>query len=374
MFERAVSEDTELALAWAALSRQHSLRYNAGGDRTESRLAQAREAVERALEVAPGLPYGHLAMGEYYLFGFGDFESALEEYAIAREGIPGDAELYRAFGNLYRRVGEWDKSVVNWERAVELDPRSINHRVQLVRTYEALRNYPQAEEAVERALEIAPDNTTLYSTKQSISRWRDGDYASLKAAIENPPIELPQHWSADNRWHATLYDRDYAAALSLLDSWEFDVLPGGPWEYVPMTLVYGVTYQLAGERELAEQQFEMAREHLEAALETNPEDPRFLNSLGRVLAGLGQNEEAVRMARQAIDATSNDTYALPNYRLNAIRVFAAAGDSDAAIEELDTYLAAPGFWSIEGLLPDPRLDPIRDDPRFQALVDKYSRQ
>ena len=46
----------------------------------------------------------------------------------------------------------------------------------------------------------------------------------------------------------------------------------------------------------------------------------------------------------------------------------------AAIEQLDAYLLGPGPWSIEGLLPDPRLDPIRDDPRFQALVEKYRRQ
>jgi serine/threonine-protein kinase len=330
--------------------------------------------VERALEVSPGLPHAHLAMGDYYLWGFEDYDSALEEYAIAKQGMPGSAELYRAFGNLYRRVGEWDESVVNWERAVELDPRSINHRVQLARTYIALRNYQQAEHTIDRALEIAPDNATLYGTKVWIPVYRGGDFALFKAAIENPPMEVPKDWQADSRWLAALYDRDYATALALLDSWEFDVVPGGPWEYVPKTSMYGVTYQLAGESELAEQHFQAAREQLEAAFEANPEDPRFLNALGRVLAGLGQNEEAVSMARQAIDATSGDTFLGSNVRLDAILVFAAAGDSDAAIEELDTYLAAPGFWSIEGLLPDPRLDPIRDDPRFQALVDKYSRQ
>ena len=44
------------------------------------------------------------------------------------------------------------------------------------------------------------------------------------------------------------------------------------------------------------------------------------------------------------------------------------------IDELDAYLAAEGVWSIEGLLPDPRLDPVRDYPRFKALVEKYRRQ
>jgi hypothetical protein len=55
-------------------------------------------------------------------------------------------------------------------------------------------------------------------------------------------------------------------------------------------------------------------------------------------------------------------------------VLLPAGATDAAIDELDAYLEAPGRWSIEGLLPDPRLDPIRDDPRFLALVEKYRRQ
>ena len=65
----------------------------------------------------------------------------------------------------------------------------------------------------------------------------------------------------------------------------------------------------------------------------------------------------------------------PETQLDAImRVLAPAGATELAIEQLDAYLSAPGEWSIEGLLPDPRLDPIRDDSRFQALVEKHRRQ
>jgi hypothetical protein len=32
------------------------------------------------------------------------------------------------------------------------------------------------------------------------------------------------------------------------------------------------------------------------------------------------------------------------------------------------------MWSLEGLLPDPRLDSIRNDTRFAALVEKHRRR
>jgi hypothetical protein len=56
-----------------------------------------------------------------------------------------------------------------------------------------------------------------------------------------------------------------------------------------------------------------------------------------------------------------------------VMIHVAAGDFESALQNLDIYLSGEGNWSIEGLLPDPRLDPIRDDPRFIALVDKYRR-
>ena len=205
---------------------------------------------------------------------------------------------------------------------------------------------------------------------------RDADFELLEAAIGNPPIELPLAWMAWERWLGALYERDYDRALEHLDSWDFEVYTE-PWLFVPRPSFYGLTYQLAGEPELAEQQFQSARGQLEAALVSNPEDPRLYTALGAVVAGLGDNEEAIRMARRAIDEalpTSRDTFARFKFQLDAAFIFAAAGDNDAAIEQLDRYLGAPAFWSIEGLLPDPRLDPIRDEPRFEALVQEYRRR
>jgi hypothetical protein len=50
------------------------------------------------------------------------------------------------------------------------------------------------------------------------------------------------------------------------------------------------------------------------------------------------------------------------------------GDNDAAIAALDKALAAPTGRSVSVplLKLDPTWDPIRNDPRFQALLKKYA--
>jgi hypothetical protein len=47
------------------------------------------------------------------------------------------------------------------------------------------------------------------------------------------------------------------------------------------------------------------------------------------------------------------------------------GDYDAAIDELDYLLSIPSSVSVPQLQLHPMWDPLRDHPRFQALLAKY---
>ncbi len=371
-YQRALDEDPEFALAWTGLARVHAEMYFWEVDRTESRRELAREAVERAFQLAPDLPEAHLAMGFYHYHGFNRYESALEEWDIAAQGMTGDSEIYAARGRVYRRMGKWELAAANMDRAVELDPRSVDLLITQEVIYEELRDYTRAEQILDRIIEIAPDDH-FASFRRPRVRIQRGDIITLEAAREMIATGMVFHtpWM----WLVALNGRDYDAALELLGDWEREEYDSF-WVYRPKAMYYAVTYQLAGMPDLAVPHIQAARARIEREMGVSSEDPRLLIALAEVLPLLGEAESATDLARRAMARlpASADAVRRPKFRLAAIMVFVAAGDYDSALEELDAYFSAPGEWSIEGLLPDPRLDSIRDDPRFQALVEKYRRQ
>jgi len=325
-FQSAVDEDPDFALAWAALSRAHSGIYFFV-DHAEARRELAREAVERAFELQPDLAEAHFAMGYYYYHGFRDDENALQEWALAEQGMLGDSRLHLARGYLYRRMGNFEQSLVSLDRAIELDPRNIEQLEVQAISYALLHDYARAESFFDRIIEIAPDRPLGYRNKARISLWRDGDVSSMNAILESAPMEVR---ALQITWTAALYERSYEAALTALDNWEMETVDTA-WIYRPKASYYGVTHELAEEPELAAQQFRAARKEVDQALENRPDDPRVIIALAEILARQGERELAANLARRAMELlpTSKDALAGPPLHLNAIMVLIAAGDYGA---------------------------------------------
>jgi len=221
MYEKAVELDPTFALAYAMLSSAHVDMYWEYYDRSEERLALAKQAVDKAFGLNPDLPEVHMALGWYYYHGHLDYDRALEEFAIARKSQPNNSDLLLGIGAVQRRQGKFEKAVVTLKKASELDPLSNKLASQVGMTLMLLRKYPEAEHYDERAISLAPDQPTSYyfkarlylSWKGSIERARvvlEEALANIKSA-EDPGIGI-----ANLLVNIDVYDGNYQGALDRL--------------------------------------------------------------------------------------------------------------------------------------------------------------
>ncbi len=60
------------------------------------------------------------------------------------------------------------------------------------------------------------------------------------------------------------------------------------------------------------------------------------------------------------------------YRVEDLaRIYTMVGEHDTAIEQLESLLAVPSPTAVPMLRIDPTWNPLRDHPRFEALLAKY---
>ena len=71
--------------------------------------------------------------------------------------------------------------------------------------------------------------------------------------------------------------------------------------------------------------------------------------------------------------TSKDAYQGPNLVWGGLAViYTMVGEYDAALDEIEYLLSIPSSLSVHYLRLDPLFDPLRDHPRYQALLEKYT--
>ena len=124
MYRMAVESDPAFTLAYAQLSRVHCKMYWYLYDRSDKRLADAKQALDRATQLDPDLPEVHLARGEYCYHGLRDYEEALEQFAFVRRHQPDNRDLLTLTGAVQRQQERYEDALANMKEAHKLDPLS----------------------------------------------------------------------------------------------------------------------------------------------------------------------------------------------------------------------------------------------------------
>jgi TolB-like protein/Tfp pilus assembly protein PilF len=365
-YERAAALDSSFAPAWGRLAQIHAVLYYVGEPNLE-RQGLARVAAERAQELAPDRPEGYLALGEYHYRLRGDFGSALKQYQLGRRVAPHNADLLVGVALAEQKLGRWEQSLAHLREAQTQDPRSVLPAQRIARTLLWMRRYPEAMEAVDRALSLAPGLPVLLETKAMI-HLAHGDLAGARQVLRvSSPDADPAALSAYIAQHWDLYwvlDEDQQLLVLRLAAGAFDDNRAS-WALVRTQL-----HALRGNRARARAYADSARVVLEEQLRRTPDDAQLHAMRGLALAYLGRASEAVAEGRRAVELApvSEDASLGPYVQHLLARIHLLSGDKERALDQLVPLLGVNYYLSPSWLRIDPTFRPLRSHPRFERLI------
>ncbi len=378
LYERAIELDPKFALATARYSQLESWIVHTF-DPTPARREKARTLAERALDLQPGLPEAHLALGYSYYYGDNNYDAALTEFEIAQRGLPNESEVYLALGAIQRRQGKWTESTASLEKSVSLNPKDIWALKTLTENYAMLRNYDAANKTIDRALALDPTALEPLAFKCKLAIAEKGDFSVAEKAFEalkSVPMTNEQKLrTAGSRVDVFLLERKYKEGLQVAESLPdeqiaalFHEALGGKYYYI------GFARKALQDDAGARAAFLKAKTVVEEDLKRSSDAPQIRIQLAKVLAYLGERDSALAQAQRATELLpeSKDAFGGPEITEELAHVHAVLGNNARAIEILDRLLSRPSAVTVEGLKVNPIWDSLRNDPDFQALLSKYS--
>ncbi|HUF28154.1 MAG TPA: protein kinase [Gemmatimonadaceae bacterium] len=366
MYERAVEIDPTYGLAYAKLAQAHAWMHQLRYDLSEDRLVAAKRAADRAIALDPDLPEAHVALGLYYYWGRSNYERAIDEFTIAKELQPSNAQALLQIGNVRRRQGRFDEAIENYRQSANLDPRSHRAWFNLGETLLFTRQYEQARPHLERVTALAPEFLEGYSQRARLAMSADGDLAAAQRILQQAEERIPPA-----AWRSPMLDFIRVIHHPQLDDFLRRIRPGAyGLDSATYHITKGQMLRQLGHGDPAVVQLDSARVHLERMREDRPDQAWIHGLLGVAYAGVGRAEEAIWSAERAeqLLPVSDDALDGPEFLSNLGRVHAMLGNEEKAIEYYARVLAIPSWVSGNSLRLDPALLSLRAHPGFQSLV------
>ncbi len=365
LLEEALRFDPNYADAYAFLSQIYT---TDASDKLNSKDGvAAQQAYESALALDPKLPEAQLARGLHALYISKNLDQALRDLSQVAEMRPNSAEAQRTFGLALRRAGRAVEAVAPFSRAYELDPLNLRNAPGLGQTLLGLRRFPEASRHRASIIARYPNNGTVRWIGASIESRLQRSCEPLQALWRDhrtkiDPAELPELEIEI----ATCEGRFLDAARILEAIPDQDSLSRG--------YRLGMLYHAAGERARAEENFHAAETY---ALELQKRQPEavFMPDLAAVQSMLGQHAAALTSIDLEVAKVPESRDGINGPTMSFLRsiILVRAGRTDEGYAEVTRLLRVPFGAPISDHAPWPLMLAVKDDPKFDELINNPPR-
>jgi TolB-like protein/Flp pilus assembly protein TadD len=285
---------------------------------------------------------------------------------------PIDAQAYefylqgRQFIHQHRRKA-FEVALQLFSQAIEINPRYARAYAGIADCHSFSRLYfgkseeavAAADQASAKALELEPELADAHASR-GLALFLRGEFDQaefhLRRAIElDPYLYEPRYISGRlnfSRGSAAAAAEHFHEACAIVreayDSW----------------YLLGMCYKRMGKLDKARSADRECIEAVKARVRSHPDDTRAWTMGAGVLVEMGEPERAEKWIKNALAVDSEE----PIIEYNAACVYSALGRFDEALGCLQAALGQGGL-SKDWATNDPDLDPLRDDLRFQKLLD-----
>ena len=376
LYEQALQLDPAFALAAARLSELQSWIYHTY-EPTSERREKSRSLADRALKLQPDLPEGHLALGFSIYYVERDYRRALAELALAQKGLPNDAEVYLAIGAIQRRQGKWEESNANLVKAANLSPNDTWPLQNLVLNYQMQRDFDAANAALDRALKLAPESFNLWSLKAQMEISQKGTCEIAERGIQilsaRPANDEQKSNLASAIAQTRLTQRRYAEALQAAETLKDDAHMTNLEGWIGKYMIIGISKKHLGNEAGARDAFLKAKEFAVQNLKAAPDEAKRHSRVAETVIWLGEKEAALAEAKRATELLpeSLDAFDGPICTQTLAEIYAMVGDYNNALALADGLLSRPTQLTVAQLKISEIWDPLRQDPRFIAMLQKH---
>ncbi|PYJ23370.1 MAG: hypothetical protein DME92_01265, partial [Verrucomicrobia bacterium] len=297
--------------------------------RTGNDLKKSIDYFQQAIAIDPNYALGYAGVADAYVF--------LPGYTA---GAPRDC---------------YPKAMAAAKKALELDNTLAEaHTTLALALWYYDFDFPQANREFQRAIELNPNYATGHqqygnNTLSALGRFDDA-IAEGKRAVELDPLSLVINADLGMNYH---YARRYDEAIAQLRK-TLEMDPGYYYAHVDLGQVFA-----------AKRTFDQAISEYQKARALN-DDPFVLGLLGHAYASSGNKREALKILEQLKEISRRRYVSMYSFAI----VYLALGDKQEALRWLEQCYQDRAGADIGWIRVDALVDPLRGDPRFEAVAEK----